>query len=217
MSKKVKRGIQKEGNGIACEDGIHVGCDHLGGDQRVDANFGGASIQRDIPPLPFGVFLRTPYNNLSDKTEEKPSWKNLSSKTEALMGKKRVSCLWTANQGDGSEAKTNQFAWPWLHRDEEDQSLCKYTASLKPEKLVLASVSNKTSDSVLDVFSFENRNCVSSSGSTNSVVTKFDMATDILDYEILWEDLTIGQQIGRGKYHISNWAVFFLTCLLEKI
>ncbi|KAK6160979.1 hypothetical protein DH2020_004360 [Rehmannia glutinosa] len=40
----------------------------------------------------------------------------------------------------------------------------------------------------------------SSCGSTSSsAVNKVDMDTDCLDYEILWEDLTIGEQIGQGS------------------
>jgi hypothetical protein len=31
-------------------------------------------------------------------------------------------------------------------------------------------------------------------------VNKVDPDTDCLDYEILWEDLTIGEQIGQGSY-----------------
>ncbi len=30
-------------------------------------------------------------------------------------------------------------------------------------------------------------------------MNKLDVDTDCLDYEILWEDLTIGEQIGQGS------------------
>lgn len=49
-------------------------------------------------------------------------------------------------------------------------------------------------------FNVDSTKSASSCGSgSSSVVNKLDVDTDCLDYEILWEDLTIGEQIGQGK------------------
>ncbi|KAF9607078.1 hypothetical protein IFM89_031079 [Coptis chinensis] len=50
------------------------------------------------------------------------------------------------------------------------------------------------------LFNVNNTSSVSSSESTSSShINKVDMETDCLDYEILWEDLTIREQIGQGE------------------
>lgn len=49
-------------------------------------------------------------------------------------------------------------------------------------------------------FNVNSTSSASSCGSTSSsAVNRVDVDTDSLDYEILWEDLTIGEQIGQGN------------------
>ena len=63
-----------------------------------------------------------------------------------------------------------------------------------------------------------NVNCTSSgssSGSINSSAKKEDVDIDCLDYEVLWEDMIIGERIGQGNdlptaHCLLQNKVFFL-------
>ena len=57
-------------------------------------------------------------------------------------------------------------------------------------------------------FNVNSTSSASSCGSTSSTVNKVDLDTDCFDYEILWEDLTIGEQIGQGNFILSEQYVF---------
>ncbi|KAK6278460.1 hypothetical protein POUND7_018727 [Theobroma cacao] len=59
---------------------------------------------------------------------------------------------------------------------------------------------------------------VSSCGSTSSsAVNKVDMDTDCLDYEILWEDLTIGDQIGQGSCGTVYYGLWYGSDVAVKV
>jgi hypothetical protein len=53
---------------------------------------------------------------------------------------------------------------------------------------------------------------MSSTGSTNSsAIERADREADCLDFEILWEDLAIGEQVGQGSYFsLGKFSVY--TC-----
>ncbi|KAL9669490.1 hypothetical protein QQ045_007037 [Rhodiola kirilowii] len=57
-------------------------------------------------------------------------------------------------------------------------------------------------------FNVNSTSSASSCGSSNSTINRVDLESDCLDYEILWEDLTIGDHIGQGScgsvYH-AQW------------
>ncbi|KAL0799471.1 hypothetical protein Bca101_054646 [Brassica carinata] len=69
-----------------------------------------------------------------------------------------------------------------------------------------SSGSNKSSSSNKgsSLWSSPNSNNISSSSScrstSNSVMNKVDTNSDCLEYEILWDDLTVGEEIGKGKF-----------------
>jgi hypothetical protein len=181
-------------------------------DHREDANSSGASTPRgDLHPSPFGVF-----SNLDDKSPVKPSrdsgdesegkpaiHKIITSKAEAWIGKKGLSWPWKGNEKEGSEARTSRFGWPWLQNDQESETYHQTSPSsgAKSESQVSESIrpaTNEASGSWSSI-NVNSTSSASSCGSTSSTVNKVDMDTDCLDYEILWEDLTIGEQIGQGN------------------
>lgn len=164
-------------------------------------------------PSPCGKFSQATYeehfpgNNSrcsGDESEGKQGIsKIITSKAEALIGKTGLTWPWKGNDRENSESKATRFVWPRLHNDlENDLDLQKTSAvQAKPDNQETNRISNnEASGSWSSSFNVNSTSSASSCGSTSSsAVNKIDMDTDCLDYEIVWEDLTIGEQIGQGK------------------
>ncbi|KAL0457502.1 UNVERIFIED_CONTAM: putative serine/threonine-protein kinase SIS8 [Sesamum latifolium] len=203
-------------------------------DHREDAASSGASTPRgDIHPSPFGVFSGgsheenspgKPSRDSGDEIEGKAKISRiLTSKAEALIGKKGLTWPWKGNERDGTEPKSSRFAWPWLHNDQENEvGLQKSAApSLKSENQITETnrtANNDASGSWSSSVNVNSTSSASSCGSTNSsAVNKVDMDTDCLDYEILWEDLTIGEQIGQGSCGTVYHALWYGSDVAVKV
>ncbi|XP_038719120.1 uncharacterized protein LOC120011982 isoform X3 [Tripterygium wilfordii] len=220
VSNKVKSKIRTGNNVMDLEGGSggshqsdHGFSDTALSDHREDANSSGASTPRgDVHPSPFGVF-----SHVDEKTPVKPSGvsgdegdgkpaihKIITSKAEEWIGKK-VSWPWKGNERDGQDARITRFAWPWLHNDQENESMNDTSPSfgVKLETQLNENnrpTNNEASGSWTSSANVNSTSSVSSCGSTSSsAVNKVDTDTDCLDCEILWEDLTIGEQIGQGS------------------
>ncbi|MCE3050736.1 hypothetical protein HAX54_047970 [Datura stramonium] len=193
-------------------------------DQREDANSSGASTPRgDVHVSPFGVFSNVAKEEHSpekssrdsgDEGEGKPGIsKIITSKAEAWMVKKNLSWPWKGSERELSEAKTTRFVWPWLNNDQDNEwnHFKSSNAVSTPDDQIIESNRTATNEAWGSWSSSFNVNSTSSASSTDSTtsttVNKVDADTDCLDYEILWEDMTIGEQIGQG---MSNF------CLLVK-
>lgn len=218
VSNKVKSRIRTGENNMEHEGGSgdshhsdHGFSDAVLSDHREDATSSGNSTPRgDIPPCSFGVFSHgdekspgKPSRDFGDESEGKPAiHKIITSKAEAWMGKKGLSWPWKGER-EGSDVRTARFAWPWLHNDQENEFVHQKTPSSGPKPECQASESNRPGNEASGSWSSLNVNSTSSASScgstTSSAVNKVDMDTDCLDYEILWEDLTIGEQIGQGS------------------
>lgn len=185
-------------------------------DHREDAASSGASTPRgDIHHSPVGVFSgSTQKENSSgrasrdsgDESEGKPGISRiLTSKAEAWIGKKNLAWPWKGNEHDGTDPKSSGFVWPWLHNDHEDDLGRKKSGgpTLKSEYQVNETnrtANNEAPGSWSSSINVNSTSSASSCGSTSSsAINKIDMDSDCLDYEILWEDLTIGEQIGQGQ------------------
>lgn len=227
MSNKVKSRIRTGDNFMDREGGSgdshhsdHGFSDAALSDHRDDGMSSGASTPRgDVPPCPFGVFShvdeKSPGKSVrdsGDESEGKPAiHKIITSKAEQWMGKKGLSWPWKGNEREGSDAKTARFAWPWSHGDQDNESVQQKSPSYgtKPESHMYEgnrSVNNEAWGSWSSSVNVNSTSSVSSCGSTSSsAVNKVDLDNDCLDYEILWEDLTIGEQIGQGNLLSSEW------------
>ncbi|KAL2514486.1 putative serine/threonine-protein kinase PITSLRE [Forsythia ovata] len=241
VSNKVKSKIKSEENGSDCDIGSgdshhsdHGFSDAALSDHRKDAASSGASTPRgDTNLSPFKVFSwasheeNSPVNpsrDSGDESEGKPGMsKIITSKAEAWIGKKGLSWPWKVNERDGSEIKTSHLVWPWLHNDQENELGEHKSASaiLKSENQV--SETNRTANSEASgswssPFNVNNTSTASSGGSTSSTaVNKIDMVSDYLDYEILWEDLTIGEQIGQGSCGTVYHAMWYGSDVAVKV
>ncbi|CAA0834862.1 PAS domain-containing protein tyrosine kinase family protein [Striga hermonthica] len=192
VSSKVKLKMRHTENNLDHEGGGDC-CQHSDRGLSDDGASSGANTPKgEVQPTPFGVFSCAslppgrPSRDSEDESESKPGISRiLSSKAEAWIANKGLSWSWK-----GNEQNSSKFGWPWLHQDqvsENQVSEANYTAN--PE----ASGSWSSSANVNSMSS------VSSCGSASSgAVNRVDGDSDCLDYEISWEDLTIGEQIGQG-------------------
>ncbi|KAJ7955239.1 Kinase family protein [Quillaja saponaria] len=239
VSNKVKSKIRTGETNMDHEGGSgdshhsdHGFSDSVLSDHREDATSSGASTPRgDMPPSPFGVFSHVeesspgkPSRDSGDGNEGKPAiHKVITSKAEAWINKKGISWPWKGNEQEGLEPKTGRFAWPWLHSDLENESVHQRSPStgVKPESRAVKSsrpVNNEASGSWSSSFNVNSTSSASSCGSTSSSApNKVDMDTDCLDYEILWEDLTLGEQIGQGSCGTVYHALWYGSDVAVKV
>ncbi|KAM7484972.1 hypothetical protein LguiA_000981 [Lonicera macranthoides] len=160
-----------------------------------------------------------------DEGEGKLGLKNvISSKAEAWMVKKGISWPWKGNEREGSEARASRFVWPWLHNDQENESDHQKSSSsgaTKPESVVSETPrpnNNEAYGSWSSSCNVNSTSSASSCGSTNSsAANKVDADSDSLDYEILWEDLTIGEQIGQGSCGTVYHALWYGSDVAVKV
>ncbi|KAL1320774.1 hypothetical protein HN51_065479 [Arachis hypogaea] len=197
-------------------------------DQKEDGNSSGASTPRgDVPP-PFGVFChveeKSPAKSSRDSGDDgegKPIHKIITSKAEAWIQKRTLSWPWRGNGQAGSEARNVSVARPLVQNDQENELVNQMNLSSESRMEVQAGnrpVNNEASGS----WSSVNVNSTSStsscgSGSSGAVNNKVDIDTDCLDYEILWEDLTIGEQIGQGSCGTVYHALWYGSDVAVKV
>lgn len=216
VSNKVKSKIRtgencsdREGGSGDSHYSDHGLSDAVLSDHKEDANSSGASTPRgDIHPYAFGVF--SPFDEKSpartsrdfgDENEGKPAIQKIMT----LMGKKGITWPWKGNDREGTETRTTRFVWPWLSNDQENETFQPKTpySGTKSEGHVNESNRSVNNEAASGSWSSANVNSTSSASScgstSSSAVNRVDLDTDCLDYEILWEDLTIGEQIGQGN------------------
>uniref|UniRef100_A0A1D1YKK8 non-specific serine/threonine protein kinase n=1 Tax=Anthurium amnicola TaxID=1678845 RepID=A0A1D1YKK8_9ARAE len=208
------------------------GCtDVVSSDHREDGTSSGASTPRgDVPPCLFGATYhsaaeeRSPSNSSKGNNEETEGkmgiHKIISAKAEAWIAK---SIAWPrkGHEHDGGDTK-NRFVWPWLHGNHEYDSYHSkaFESSVKPENQATENnrMGNNEASGSWSSFNVNSTSSVSSSGSTTgSAVNKVEMEADCLDYEILWEDLVIGEQIGQGSCGTVYHALWYGSDVAVKV
>ncbi|KAJ3681352.1 hypothetical protein LUZ60_015841 [Juncus effusus] len=171
-------------------------------------------------------------NNSEDSNEKTGLHKMISSKAEALLAKKGINWPWKVNESDVK----NKFVWPWLQNNESEPDSTRLTGpdpNTNPNPTHVSVNENQGGENIKphvnNVHSHTGSWCssfnansanssVSSSGSTNgSAVNKVDLEVDCLDYEILWEDLTIGEQVGQGSSGTVYHALWYGSDVAVKV
>ncbi|XP_010546972.1 PREDICTED: RGS domain-containing serine/threonine-protein kinase A-like isoform X2 [Tarenaya hassleriana] len=239
VSNKVRSKIRSGENNAAREGGSgdshqsdHGLSDAALSDHREDANSSGASTPRgDFIQSPFGVFslhddksFGKPSRDSGDESDGKSAIRKiLSSKAEEWMGKKGFPWPWKGNEREGSEGRPGNFAWHLVHSEQEKELAIHSSPSPGAKSEGQVSDSNKPSNneasgSWSSSINVNSTSSASSCGSTSSgVVNKADFDSDCLDYEILWEDLTIGEQIGQGSCGTVYHGLWFGSDVAVKV
>ncbi|KAK9079551.1 hypothetical protein SSX86_001223 [Deinandra increscens subsp. villosa] len=200
-------------------DGHYSENDSNAPDHKDDGYSSGASTPRgDIPQSPFkDQITGKPSTDSGDESENKPGiHKILSSKAEAWMGKKGITWPWKGSEREG-DSKTGRFGMHWLHSDQEHES-GQQTGSSKVESQPWENINRNEASGSWSSFNVNSTSSASSCGSTNSsAINKVDMDIDNLDYEILWEDLVIGEQIGQGSCGTVYHALWYGSDVAVKV
>ncbi|XP_045827595.1 dual specificity protein kinase shkB-like isoform X2 [Trifolium pratense] len=236
MSNKVKSRIWTGENNVDRE-GVNGESYHseLGfSEHREDANSSGDTTPRgDLPQSPPGVFYRVEekfegktLRDSGDESEGKPVHKILPTKAEAWIQKKTLSWPWRTNDREESEARNVRAADLWMQNDQENESVNQKNLSsgLKHESQAGESNRHTNNEGSLSRSSsynviLNNTSSASSCGSAGSggVNSKVDVDSDCLDYEILWEDLTIREQIGQGCCGTVYHALWYGSDVAVKV
>ncbi|KHN02891.1 Serine/threonine-protein kinase CTR1 [Glycine soja] len=199
-------------------------------EQREDANSSGASTPRgDVPPSHFGAFPHVEEKSQGkalresgDESEGKSIHKIIP-KAEAWIQRKTLSWPWRTKDREGSDAANVRVAGPWRQNDQENESVNQkiLSSSLKQESQAGESnrPTNHEASGSWSSFNVNSTSSASSCGSAGSgaVNNKVDVDTDCLDYEILWEDLTIGEQIGQGSCGTVYHALWYGSDVAVKV
>ncbi|XP_027352952.1 dual specificity protein kinase shkB-like isoform X2 [Abrus precatorius] len=235
VSNKVKSRIRTRENNVDSEGGSgeshhseHSFSDCILSDQREDGNSSGASTPREeVLQSPFGHAEEKSQGRTmrdsGDRSEGKPIHKMITSRAETWIQKKALSWPWRANDREGSDARNVHVAWPWLPGDQENESINQKNISsgLKPDSQT-GKTNQPVNNEALGSWSSFNVNSTSSnsscgSGSSSAANNKVDVDSDCLDYEILWEDLTIGEPIGQGSCGIVYHALWYGSDVAVKV
>ncbi|XP_042402003.1 RGS domain-containing serine/threonine-protein kinase A-like isoform X1 [Zingiber officinale] len=209
--------------GSQCSDRDRISTDHKEDGICSDAS----TLRGEVLPCDFGepssvIEFKSPgkaakVNN--DEDEGKAGIYKIISKTEGLFANKGIVWPWKGNEQDATNSKT-RFVWPWLHSNPENaynhsksSEFCMKSESQISENYRAGNNEASGSWSSLNVNSTSS---ISSCGSTSSsALHKVD--TDCLDYEILWEDLTIGEQIGQGSCGTVYHALWYGSDVAAKV
>ncbi|KAK9161751.1 hypothetical protein Syun_008092 [Stephania yunnanensis] len=241
VKSKIRTGDENGGREFGSSDSHsdHGFSDVIFSDHREDANSSGASTPRgDVGPSPFGLNAQgipdekspgKPSADSGDDGEGKSGiHKIITSKAEAWINKKGLSWPWKSNERDVSEPRTIQeargtrFVWPWLNNDQENVFASQRTSDFGGKIDIQLNEGNRPGNNEAtgswSSFNVNSTSSVSSSGSTSSsAVQKVDIETDSLDYEILWEDLTIGEQVGQGSCGTVYHALWYGSDVAVKV
>ncbi|VAI61232.1 unnamed protein product [Triticum turgidum subsp. durum] len=151
------------------------------------------------------------------------SYKIFRSKAEALLAKKGISWPWKGHENDGGSGKNNVNSTQLQDKQENDQSHQR-VAVLEPIIIPNCQNSEDTWATKYEVsgswwdFNKNSTSSMSSTGSTDSSgIERVDYEADCLDYEILWEDLVIGEQVGQGCCGTVYHALWYGSDVAAKV
>lgn len=183
-------------------------------EQKEDAVSSGASTPRgEIPPCSFGVFSHAAHDvylngkdsrDYGDENEGKIGiHKIITSKAEAWMSKKNITWPWKGNGQERLEPRNAHAVHPQILINQESNLAhnMSYDTSARPENYVFETnrLVHKEAPGSWPSMNVNSSSSLSSCGSTSSsTINRMERDADSLDCEILWEDLTMGEQIGQG-------------------
>lgn len=225
VTNKVRSRVRTDENGIEREGGSGEShCSDRGAKEEPTSS-GTATPRGDGPRGPFATEEDSPGKSTNPNSDElgegKRLHKILSSKAEALLNKKGIPWPWKGRENEGPEER-NHVILPWLHGDQENglnhQKISDSSIAPDTQGAELNQPSKNEASGSWSSFNNNSTSSASSTGSTNSsALYKVDHEADCLDYEILWEDLVIGEQIGQGSCGTVYHALWYGSDVAVKV
>ncbi|CAH2054780.1 unnamed protein product [Thlaspi arvense] len=230
VSNKVRSKVRAGDSSVAPSEGSKG--DSLHSDHRDDAAASGASTPKGgFIYSPFGVFTcydeKFPfetYKDSSDDNDGNPAIrKTHTSKAEEWMVKKGLAWPWKGNEPEVSEVRPTHSVWPWVQNEQEKDKSHQINPSCGVKSESHSSESNKPTNNEASILwsssiNANSTNSTNSCGSTSSsVMNKVDTDSDCLEYEILWDDLIIGQEIGQGSCGTVYHGLWFGSDVAVKV
>ncbi|CAN6329429.1 unnamed protein product [Urochloa humidicola] len=226
VTNKVRSRVRADENGIEREGGSGESqCSDRGAKEEPTSS-GTTTPRGDASRGPFAMEEHSPGKSTNPNSDESGEGKVglhkiLSSKAEALLNKKGISWPWKGRENEGPDER-NHVTLPWSHGDQENglnhQRVSDST--IAPDALAAEHNQPSKNEASGSWSSFNNNSTssASSTGSTNSsALYKVDHEADCLDYEILWEDLVIGEQIGQGSCGTVYHALWYGSDVAVKV
>ncbi|CAM0876336.1 unnamed protein product [Alopecurus aequalis] len=203
------------------------GCDDQDSDHEVRAELTSSESSTPNEDVRRGVFVaeeKSPgksSKSSDDSGEGKVGFRKMfSSKTEALLSKKGISWPWKGRENDGGSGKNNMTSAPLHDKQESDQSHQRVPdpiANPECKDTEYAQTSKYEVSGSWWTFSNNSPSSMSSTSSNGSPIERLDYEADCLDYEILWEDLVIGEQIGQGSCGTVYHALWYDSDVAVKL
>ncbi|KAL1211870.1 hypothetical protein V5N11_023852 [Cardamine amara subsp. amara] len=201
VSNKVRSKMRAGDNSATLSDGCSGVFNATLADHRDDAASSCATTPRgDFIQSPFGVFTYNDekfpskaFKDSSDENDGKPAIHKVE---------KGFSWPWKGNdEQEGSKGKPTHSVWPWGQNEQDKDQSHQISPSSGVHSESHASESQKPTDNEASSLwsSSTNANSTSSGSTNSSVMNKIGTDSYCLEYEILWDDLAIGEQIGQGS------------------
>ncbi|VAI22161.1 unnamed protein product [Triticum turgidum subsp. durum] len=196
--------------GQNCERQCASGCEEQYSEHDVRANLTTSEASTPNEDVRFGVFAaeeKSP-RELSKTSTDNPGegkvgfHKKISSKAEALLAKKGISWPRKGHENDGGSGKSNITSTHLHDKQENDQSHQRVPV-VEPIMIPDCQDTEYAQSSKYEFsgswWTFNNTSSMNSTSTIGSPIERVDYEADCLDYEILWEDLIIGEQVGQGS------------------
>ncbi|ONM33340.1 PAS domain-containing protein tyrosine kinase family protein [Zea mays] len=223
VTNKVRSRVSTDDYGIEREGGSGEShCSDRGAKEEPTSS-GTNTPRGNAPHGPFSTDENSPgksTNPSSDELEGKVGLhKFLSSKAEALLNKKGISWPWKVRENDGPDERNHVIL---LHGDQENvmnhQKVSDSSIAPDSQGAEHNLPSKNEASGSWSSYNNNSTSSASSTGSTNSsALYKVDHEADCLDYEILWEDLVIGEQIGQGSCGTVYHALWYGSDVAVKV
>ncbi|CAH8356616.1 unnamed protein product [Eruca vesicaria subsp. sativa] len=156
---------------------------------------------------------------LSDNSEDASSCSGSIQKVDLIYPPFGVfSCDEKAEQ-EVSKGRPGHSEWTWVQNEQEKDKYQQinpyYDVNSESDSSDSSKASNNETSSMWS--SSVNANSTRSTSTCGSATSRVDTETDCLEYEILWDDLTIGEDIGRGSCGTVYHSLWFGSDVAVKV
>ncbi|KAI4984983.1 hypothetical protein ZWY2020_017613 [Hordeum vulgare] len=227
-TKLTSRASSRTRTGRNCERQCASGCEDQYSEQDVGADLTSSEASTPNEDVRYDVFVaeeKSPgqlsKTSTDDSGEGKVGFhKMFTSKAEASLANKGISWPRKGRENDGGSGKSN-IASTHLHdKQENDQSHLRVPV-LEPIIIPDYQDAEYAQSSKYEVsgswWTFNNTSSMSSTSTIGSPIERVDYEADCLDYEILWEDLVIGEQVGQGSCGTVYHALWYGSDVAVKL